>query len=112
MATIVSRAPPRSRILLVGLSFKSGTDDVRESPFVTLAEALLDGGYDLSIYDPDLVDDGVVAVRADIPSQLFDTLLSQLPTEVAWDLVIVGKSARDVLPLVNTNSPLFHIDHL
>jgi GDP-mannose 6-dehydrogenase len=112
MATIVSRAPPRSRILLVGLSFKSGTDDVRESPFVTLAEALLDGGYDLSIYDPDLVDDGVVAVRADIPSQLFDTLLSQLPTEVAWDLVIVGKSARDVLPLVNMNSPLFHIDQL
>jgi GDP-mannose 6-dehydrogenase len=112
IATIAGRVRPASRILLIGLSFKAGTDDVRESPFVTLAEALLDRGYDLSIYDPDLVDDDGVAVRAELPSRLVATLLSQLSTGVAWDLVVVGKSGRGVVPLVSANSPLFHIDRL
>jgi GDP-mannose 6-dehydrogenase len=40
------------RVGIDGLAFKNGTDDLRESPTVAIAEALLEKGYDVKIYDP------------------------------------------------------------
>lgn len=45
---------PRSSVLLVGLAFKAGTDDVRDSPHVDLARRLIAAGHKLSIYDPNV----------------------------------------------------------
>ncbi len=42
------------RVALLGLTFKTGTDDLRESPYVRLAERLIGRGVDVAIWDPDL----------------------------------------------------------
>ncbi|WP_433503787.1 nucleotide sugar dehydrogenase [Pseudonocardia halophobica] len=44
----------RRRIAMLGLSFKAGTDDLRESPLVEIAERLTGKGYAVRIYDPNV----------------------------------------------------------
>lgn len=64
---------PGAKVLLAGLAFKAGTDDLRESPNIDLARKLLAAGFDLDIYDP-----GVDAVN--LVGVNLGYAYSQLPT--------------------------------
>lgn len=85
------------RVALLGLSFKSNTDDLRESPNVELAERLIGKGYDLTVYDPIINPDRLVgANRRHVQARLphLDRLLACTP-EAALDgasVVIVAHS--------------------
>jgi GDP-mannose 6-dehydrogenase len=47
-------ATGKRRVGLVGLAFKTGTDDLRESPMVFMAEHLIGKGLTLAVYDPEV----------------------------------------------------------
>ena len=44
----------RRRVGMIGLSFKTGTDDLRESPLVLIAEQFIGKGLSLLVYDPEV----------------------------------------------------------
>jgi GDP-mannose 6-dehydrogenase len=44
----------RRRVGMIGLAFKTGTDDLRESPLVAVAEHLIGKGLSLLVYDPEV----------------------------------------------------------
>ncbi len=53
-------------VALLGLSFKAGTDDTRESVSIPLAQALLDAGSSLKAYDPVANDPARAALPASV----------------------------------------------
>jgi GDP-mannose 6-dehydrogenase len=88
-------------VALIGLSFKVGSDDLRESPFVRLAEALIGKGVPLRVYDPDVAIGKVFGrnrayIDEHLPhvAQLFGDSLTDVLA--ASDVVIVGKRVADI----------------
>lgn len=79
---------------LIGLAFKSNTDDLRESPFVELAERLLGKGYKLRIYDPNVSMATVMGSNKEYIERMIPHLSSLLVSsadELAeCQLVVVG----------------------
>jgi GDP-mannose 6-dehydrogenase len=66
------RQAPDKRVAVLGLSFKHGTDDLRESPAVELVETLLGKGFDVRVFDPTiqlsaLVGANLSFVRRELP---------------------------------------------
>ena len=90
----------KKNIGLLGFSFKAGTDDLRESPIVILAEALLGKGVSLRIYDKNVSMAKLVGANRDyIVTQIphLSSLLCNTIDEVIQgsEVIVVGNQAPE-----------------
>jgi GDP-mannose 6-dehydrogenase len=94
---VLAHAPKGARILQLGLTFKPDTDDLRESPLVELAATLIEEGYDLSLFEPDLKAEQLTGAnlafaRANL-TRLSELLVTDFQHAAARaDLIVLGKA--------------------
>jgi GDP-mannose 6-dehydrogenase len=70
------------RVGLIGLSFKPGTDDLRESPAVELAERLFGKGYDIRIFDSNVCVERLTGTNRSFIQSRVPHLMSLLSRDV------------------------------
>ena len=99
----------KRNISLLGLAFKSGTDDLRESPAVELAERLLGKGFNLKIYDPavneaKLMGANKLYIEAKLPH--LTRLLSDDPDEIVehGEVLVVTHAGGEFRSLIDSLS--------
>lgn len=95
----------RRRVALFGLAFKPGTDDLRDSPLVALAERLLGKGFEISIFDryvklSRLLGKNREFIEQEIPH--LDRLLHEDPEAVlrSAEVIVVGHADAQARRLI------------
>jgi GDP-mannose 6-dehydrogenase len=91
----------KKKVSILGISFKAGTDDLRESPLVTLTEALIGKGFDVKIYDRNISLTRLVGAN----KEYIEKELPHLASALSEDLAAVVQAAEVVI--VGNGSPEF-----
>jgi len=104
--TIVEKG--KRKIAVLGLSFKPGTDDLRNSPMVDMVERLLGKGFEIKIYDKNVKLSEITGtnkeyIESKIP-HLQHFISSDLESVLdGSEVIIVGHRAQEFEDIPNTH---------
>ncbi|MFT5316672.1 MAG: UDP-N-acetyl-D-glucosamine dehydrogenase, partial [Candidatus Krumholzibacteriia bacterium] len=92
-----------SKILVVGVAYKPGIDDMRESPALDIIELLADGGAEMTWYDPHV---------PSLPAAYSGDKLEKMTKESVgqYDAVVIVTPHKDVDHLMLLNAGPVVID--
>jgi GDP-mannose 6-dehydrogenase len=101
---ISARLAPGSRVLVAGLAFKAGTDDLRESPNVDIARKLIEAGHKVAVFDPGLAPDRLRGQNLGYAYTHLPAIDALLVDRAAaergpWDLVVASNATAALLDL-------------
>lgn len=105
----------RCPVGVIGLAFKAGTDDLRESPLVLLVEYLIGRGYPVRIYDANVRISSIFGanrqfIEREIPH--IDKLMTGDIDELVSfaDVLVVGQSSVDLAPYDLSGKEVIELD--
>lgn len=99
----------KRKIGFLGFAFKSGTDDLRESPLVTVIETLIGRGYQLSVYDSNVHLSSLLGKNKEYINNHIPHIYKLLKEEIqdvidSSEVLVIGNNSeefRDILTRVN-----------
>jgi GDP-mannose 6-dehydrogenase len=104
----------KKKIGVLGLSFKTGTDDLRESPIVQLIKRLLGEGREVKIWDRDVTLGRLIGSNRQFIEEVIPHIGKLLASDVAdvirsAEVVVIGSRAVDKEVLTSTLKPEQHV---
>jgi GDP-mannose 6-dehydrogenase len=98
-------ATEKRRIGMIGLSFKTGTDDLRESPLVLLAEHFIGKGLSVLVYDPQVHLSNLLGANRRFIEQHVPHIAQVMRRDIedviaASDVLVVGLSDESVFDVL------------
>lgn len=103
------------KIGIIGLSFKEGTDDLRYSPIVDIAEHLMGKGFDIKIYDENVEISRITGTNKNVIETHIPHLAKLLVSEpedlfVDTELIIINQRNNRAVDNISNHKTLAYID--
>ena len=110
----------KRKVALLGLSFKAGTDDLRESPLVQMVKRLLGEGCRIRIWDPQVSSGKLIGANRQFIEETIPHIGDLLSTDLqavieSAEVVIIGTGAARkemVEPLIRPSQVFFDLVNL